>query len=82
MVSPNTQDLESFGRVVEILQEPPGSIRRVIDDLGIAPALRLNGVSYFDGSQFDRIARRLRERSAATTIRPAETAHKPANMLG
>ncbi len=73
--------LLSLGRLVETFQRSPGAIRAALDAAEIAPSLELNDVAYYADSDVDRVMRRLCERSAATTIRPADQPHAPANLL-
>lgn len=77
MVAHAKKSLTSIGRMAELLQTPPCRIRAALDSLEIGPSLELNAVPYYTADQVDRIAHRLRKRSAATTLRPADQPPPP-----
>lgn len=52
--------LESIGHLCQSLQSPFARIRRVVDALGISPAVTINGVEHFDEQQCEQIADYLR----------------------
>jgi hypothetical protein len=54
-------DFVSIGQLASRVQRPVRAIEAAADKLQIQPAMRLNGVSYFDGRQVDRITEQLRK---------------------
>jgi hypothetical protein len=62
-----TTHLESIGHVCATLQYPYGRIRRVVDKLGLKPAVTINGVDHFDAKQVEQIANELARDKAPTT---------------
>ncbi len=71
----------SLGRLAEVFQRSPASLRDFLDAMEIGPSLELNDTPYYRDEDIDRVMRRLRERAVTATIRPADQPHKPANTL-
>ena len=68
--------LFSVGKMVERLQRAPAEIERAATELGLKPALELNGVRYFDVQAETTIQRSLRhggrmDAGRSDHIRPA-----------
>lgn len=61
--------LNSPSRIAADLHRPVGEVLRVIDDLGLRPALRVDGRPLFDDEQTSRIA------SVVCGERPGEEVH-------
>jgi hypothetical protein len=58
-MSTTVTDLSSIGFVCQTLQQPPGTIRRAAESLGIKPALCINGVAHYDDEQVAAIREQL-----------------------
>jgi hypothetical protein len=56
-----TQHLESVGHICTTLQRPYGVIRRTLAELGVEPAMVLNGVAHYAEADVERVAERLQE---------------------
>ena len=56
-------NLTSIGSAAGQLQTPVSRIDSATDDLGIHPALILNGIRYFGATEIERIAEHIREDS-------------------
>ncbi len=53
----------AIGRAVSILHAMPNRIRAAAGELGISPAIKINGVEHFDETDVDRIGRHLEQTS-------------------
>jgi hypothetical protein len=58
----------AIGKAVSILHVMPGRIRAAAGELGITPAIKINGVEHFDETDVDRIGQHL-EQSHRTSTR-------------
>lgn len=56
-----THDYRSLGHLCSELQVSFRKIEKAATELGIAPAIRLNGIVYFDGEQTERLTQHFRE---------------------
>lgn len=61
-----TQDFYSIGHLAGMLQRSTRAIERLANKLKITPAMRVNGVAHFDGSQVERIAGAFRAEKPTT----------------
>jgi hypothetical protein len=59
MSNERTQHLETIGHACTTLQRPYGVIRRALAELGVEPAMVLNGVAHYAESDVERVAERL-----------------------
>jgi hypothetical protein len=50
-----SKDFVSVGQLAAHVQRPVRRIEQAATELGITPAMRLNGVNYFDGRQVERL---------------------------
>ena len=55
MVTSAEKDLLSIGRLAADTQRPVRRIEQAANELGIRPAMRLNGIPYFNGRQVERL---------------------------
>ncbi len=51
----------AIGKAVSILHVMPNRIRAAAGELGISPAIKINGVEHFDETDVDRIGRHLEQ---------------------
>lgn len=55
-----TNELTSVGKMSAILQRHPSTLKRTAEDLGIEPALTLNGTPYYSVEAVERLRVELR----------------------
>jgi len=63
MTTTAEKDFVSVGQLAAHIQRPVRSIETAAEQLQIRPAMRLNGVPYFDGEQVEKLTQELRNRS-------------------
>lgn len=59
-----TTSIVSIGKSAELLQAGMVRIRNTAAELGIRPALTINGIDHYDEADVERIGERIRERKA------------------
>lgn len=57
----STQSIVSIGKSAELLQAGMVRIRNTAAELGIKPALTINGIDHYDEADIERIGVKLRE---------------------
>ncbi len=59
-----TQSIISVGQAAALLQAMPQRIKAAALEIGVSPAMVINGVTHFDERDLERIGERLREGAA------------------
>lgn len=60
------RDLLSIGKLCELNQCTPNRIERAAEHTGAAPALRLNGATYWDSTAAEKIAKHIASKANKT----------------
>ena len=58
------RDFTSVGQLAAHVQKPVRRIEAAATELGLQPALRLNGVPYFDGAQVEQLTEAVANKGA------------------
>jgi hypothetical protein len=61
MTTAADRDFISVGQLAAHVQKPVRRIEAAAEQLRLKPAMRLNGVPYFDGAQVERLTAKLQE---------------------
>ena len=56
------QEYHSTGHLCQLLQRSPRAIAKAAEGLGIAPALKLNGIGHWDADQTEKLIDHFRDR--------------------
>jgi len=65
----------SIGQAAALIQMMPSEISAVAAELGIQPAIRINGIDHFCESDLQRIAEHLRQPAASEMQSRADSIH-------
>ena len=61
MTTTADRDFVSVGQLAAHIQKPVRRIEAAAEQLRLKPAMRLNGVPYFDGGQVEQLTAKLKE---------------------
>ena len=55
------QEYHSTGHLCQLLQRSPREVSRAAEEMGIAPALKLNGIGHYDADQTESLIAHFRK---------------------